>query len=327
MAMNPSVEPVDGAEPAYDARVAGAMDRVLEAERAARSAIADCEREVQAPLEQARQQRRTILERAHDRIMALHARAARSLDERIADMLSKTHRAPGLATAQRTDDARLHAALEGLVERLTRRGRGRAVKAMPIEGNLDYALTRVHARHGQRLDEAGWRRLESNRDLGLYLAAVRSTTLADWVSGFDPEHDCHTFERALRVQWRRYVDRGGGLASAGLASVARLARVAAGIESAGAARAPEPAPAWMLADPVYGPLAPGTPADRAAALAPHRARTAAKRTWPARFRSARPGSAHWHTLAAAPRRAHAALARAAAASDAAARRESGACRR
>src|SRR5208283_3259988 len=54
-------------------------------------------------------------------------------------------------------------------------------KGMPIEGNLDYALARVHARHGQRLDEADWHRLETNRDLGLYLAALRSTALSDWV--------------------------------------------------------------------------------------------------------------------------------------------------
>jgi len=121
MVMNPSVEPVDGAEPAYEASVAGAMDRVLEAERAARSAIADCESEVQAALEHARQQRRTILQRAHDRIMALHARAAHSLDERIADMLKQNAPGPGLATAPRTDDGRLRAALEGLVARLTRR--------------------------------------------------------------------------------------------------------------------------------------------------------------------------------------------------------------
>lgn len=53
------------------------------------------------------------------------------------------------------------------------------------------------------MDEAGWRRLESTRDLGQYLATVRTTQLADWANGFDPEQDCHTFERALRVEWRR----------------------------------------------------------------------------------------------------------------------------
>jgi len=100
------------------------MDRVLEAERSARAAIADCELEVQASLERARERRRTILERAHDRIMALHARAARTLDEQIAKILEPHAQAPVLVTAQRTDAAHLHAAIEGLVERLTRPAEG-----------------------------------------------------------------------------------------------------------------------------------------------------------------------------------------------------------
>jgi len=124
MAMNLPVEPVNGVEPAYEASVADAMNRVLEAERAARSAIADCERELQEALERARQQRRTILQRAHDRIMALHERAARTLDERVADILKQNAQGADLATAPRADDGRLHAALEGLVERLTQRTEG-----------------------------------------------------------------------------------------------------------------------------------------------------------------------------------------------------------
>ncbi len=124
MAMNLSVEPVNSVEPAYEASVAAAMNRVLEAERAARSAITDCEREVQAALEHARQQRRTILQRAHDRIMALHERAAHTLDERVAGILKQNVQGADLATAPRADDGRLRAALEGLVERLTRRAEG-----------------------------------------------------------------------------------------------------------------------------------------------------------------------------------------------------------
>lgn len=138
---------------------------------------------------------------------------------------------------------------------------------MQIDGNLDYALARVLARCGKRLDEAGWRRLEANRDLVLYLAAVRSTSMADWVGGFDAEHDCHTFESALRARWRRYVEAVaiwhpegwqawlGWLAwLPGLSLLAQLARA-------------ESAPAWIMADSVYGQIAPGTPAERIVALA------------------------------------------------------------
>lgn len=138
---------------------------------------------------------------------------------------------------------------------------------MAIDGNLDYALARVSARHGQRLDDGAWRRLEGSRDMSHYVAAVRSTALAGWVSSVDPKHDCHTIERALRVQWWRYVDGvavwhprawQGWLAWLGwLPSLSLLAQLAR----------PDPAPAWLLADPRYGPVAPGSPADRAAALA------------------------------------------------------------
>ena len=118
--MSLSAEAADNVELSYDASVAAAMDRVLEAERAARSAIAECELEAQASLERARQQRRSILQRAHDRIMALHLVAARTLDERSANILKQPAQAPDLAAAQRTDAGRLRAALEGLAERLTR---------------------------------------------------------------------------------------------------------------------------------------------------------------------------------------------------------------
>ena len=56
------------------------MDRVLEAERLARSAIAECEKQCHESLEQARRERRAVLERAQQRIITLHTRAARALD-------------------------------------------------------------------------------------------------------------------------------------------------------------------------------------------------------------------------------------------------------
>ena len=138
---------------------------------------------------------------------------------------------------------------------------------MAIEGNLDYALTRVSARHGQRPDDVAWRRLEASRDLSHYVTAARSGALAHWVSSVEDDHDCHAIERILRVQWRRYVD---GVAAwhprawqawlawlawlPGLSLLAQLAR-------------PQAVPSWLLADPLYGPISLGTPADRAEALA------------------------------------------------------------
>jgi len=137
---------------------------------------------------------------------------------------------------------------------------------MVAEGNLDYALARVHARHGQLLDEAAWLRLEANRDLGQYLDSARASPLAEWVASLDPTRDVHAIERTLRTEWRQYVE---SVATwhprecqpwlawcAWLPFLSLLARLSR----------PEPAPAWLLADPVCGPVAPGNPAERAAAL-------------------------------------------------------------
>jgi len=135
-----------------------------------------------------------------------------------------------------------------------------------IEGNLPYAAARAHARHGLRLEEAAWRRIEASRDLGQYLEAARAGVLADWVAGLDATSESHAIERSLRNAWRAYVR---GVVSWHprawqpwlewwtwlplLPLVARLARAA-------------PVPPWMLADPVCGPVAVGSPAERAAAL-------------------------------------------------------------
>lgn len=137
---------------------------------------------------------------------------------------------------------------------------------MSREGDMDYAATRVQSRHGQRLDEAGWRRLEASRSLPQYLDAIRATPLAGWTASLVTDCDCHAIERTLRLEWRRYVENVSSwhphaaqpwLAWCAwlpmLSLVARLARA-------------EAAPEWLLADPVCGPFAPGNPADRAAAL-------------------------------------------------------------
>lgn len=134
------------------------------------------------------------------------------------------------------------------------------------EGNLPYAAARVQARHGLRLDEPAWRRLEAGRQLGPYLESVRGSALAAWIARIEPGHDAHVIERALRSEWREYVR---AVASwhprewqgwldwwAWLPLLPLIARLAD----------PEPVPAWMLADPTCAPIAMGTPLERAEAL-------------------------------------------------------------
>jgi hypothetical protein len=104
--------------PADDARVARAMDRVLEAERVSRAAIAECEKQVEESLEQARQQRRAILERAQRRIVALHTRAARTVEQRVAQIRKLHEPAAGGGIGQHANRARLQAAIEKLADHL-----------------------------------------------------------------------------------------------------------------------------------------------------------------------------------------------------------------
>lgn len=164
---------------------------------------------------------------------------------------------------------------------------------MAIEGNLDYALTRVYARHGQRLDEAGWRRVEASRDLGHYTAAARSTALAIWVGAMNVDRDCHAIERSLRSQWRHYVNAVARWHprewQAWLEWIACLPY----LSMLGPLARPESMPTWMLADPMFGRVALGT--GRAgtianAALAPLEAAIAGRTTPRAAW------IAHWQVI-------------------------------
>ena len=96
-----------------------AMDRVLQAERDALAAVAECERVSAAELERAREERRTLLERTQARIVRLHGRAAAALERRAADILEGHLRSATAQVEQLADPQRRHAALERLGERLT----------------------------------------------------------------------------------------------------------------------------------------------------------------------------------------------------------------
>jgi hypothetical protein len=137
---------------------------------------------------------------------------------------------------------------------------------MSSEADLEYALTRVHARHGLRPAPSDWARLEAGRSLASYLERARGSPLAAWVATLDAASDGHSIERSLRSEWQSDVQLIAGwhphvwqpwlawLAPlAWLPLLAQLAR-------------PEAPPAWLLADPLCGPVAPGTPLERRAAL-------------------------------------------------------------
>jgi hypothetical protein len=137
---------------------------------------------------------------------------------------------------------------------------------MSLEGNVEYALTRVQSQHGSRPDKSEWRRLEASHDLGQYLEGTRSSIFRQWVSSLDSKREAHSIERTLRAAWRSYVRTVAAwhprrwqpwlswlewLPTLGL--IARL-------EHAG------PVPAWLLADPLLGPAARRATAERPGAV-------------------------------------------------------------
>jgi vacuolar-type H+-ATPase subunit H len=86
--------------PVTDRTVADAIDRVLEAEQGAATAITAAEAASRAAIEAAREERRRILERARDRITRLHDRAAAQLAmrlTRLGDTAARDEQASGLA--------------------------------------------------------------------------------------------------------------------------------------------------------------------------------------------------------------------------------------
>jgi hypothetical protein len=137
---------------------------------------------------------------------------------------------------------------------------------MSLEGNVEYALTRVQSQYGNRPDMSEWRRLETSHDLGQYLEAARSTVFGSWVSSLDRSGEAHVIERTLRGAWRSYV---GSVAAwhprrwqpwlTWLEWLPTLGLIA-WFDRAG------PLPAWLLADPILGPAARGASAERPVAV-------------------------------------------------------------
>jgi len=67
-------------------------------------------------------------------------------------------------------------------------------------GSLPYALARLGARHGQRPDEAAWRRIEGLRGYAPALEETRRTALRAWLVGITADSSASQVEGTLRVQ-------------------------------------------------------------------------------------------------------------------------------
>ena len=67
-------------------------------------------------------------------------------------------------------------------------------------GSLPYALARLGARHGQRPDEAAWRRIENLRGFAPALEEARRTTLRARLVGITADSGAAQVEAMLRTQ-------------------------------------------------------------------------------------------------------------------------------
>ena len=94
-----------------DARIAAAMDRVLDAEHATATAIADAQAAARANIEAARERRRVILETARERVVDLHERAQQRLEETLQTLDSS-------AAALSHDDTSLAAVTDAALARV-----------------------------------------------------------------------------------------------------------------------------------------------------------------------------------------------------------------
>ena len=70
---------------------------------------------------------------------------------------------------------------------------------------MDYALSRLQARFGERPDESLWQRLEGAREPAAALELAQSCGLRRWVTGITAHADSHKLEHALRARWRECV--------------------------------------------------------------------------------------------------------------------------
>jgi hypothetical protein len=114
MKANPSA-----AEPGGDPQAAQAIARVLDAEREAQAAVAECERSGSVVLEAARQRARGIVERAQARTVALHGRAAKKVERCAAAFMEQRMKSAAEEVKQLSDPELLRLALERVAAQLT----------------------------------------------------------------------------------------------------------------------------------------------------------------------------------------------------------------
>ena len=133
-------------------------------------------------------------------------------------------------------------------------------------GSLEYAHARLHSRHGQRLDEAAWRRIEVIREFAPLLEGARAGALRPWLAGITANSSVHQIETALRGHWRALIDERSAWMPPSWQGALRWCAVLPDLALLQhLARGGEPT-AWMHDDPTWRELCAAQPPARVAVL-------------------------------------------------------------
>ena len=76
---------------------------------------------------------------------------------------------------------------------------------MSVSPQWSYVQARLHARHGERLQEGDWRLLEAARSVDQFIERARASSLRRFADPLNARMTSHAIERTLRATWRAYV--------------------------------------------------------------------------------------------------------------------------
>jgi hypothetical protein len=120
---------------------------------------------------------------------------------------------------------------------------------MASTARFAYLQVRLQARHGTRIDESAWRRLQGSADFANYLRLAQQTALRPWVMSLHPGQDSSEIEQTLRRQFRNHVEEVAGWAPTAWRPAIRWAGRLTDLPALRHLLAGEPAPSWLRDDP------------------------------------------------------------------------------
>ena len=120
---------------------------------------------------------------------------------------------------------------------------------MASTARFAYLQVRLQARHGTRIDESAWRRLQGSADFANYLRLAQQTALRPWVMSLHPGQDSSEIEQTLRRQFRNHIEEVAGWAPTAWRPAIRWAGRLTDLPALRHLLAGEPAPSWLRDDP------------------------------------------------------------------------------